>query len=154
MIKPVRLARKEPISQYSSVNGSWLDGYWGVCAAWFMTRIGCWLLYGPECWLFSCVACTDIDRQSDMTHANTMFLRHDFIIYFHVFEFIQSPVVNIHQNNIGSIEAGQKKEGLETTQNLPLPTFACRSRIAATVAVHAQTVLHREYCIFRCLMQY
>ena len=45
-----------------------------------------------------------------MTHANTIFLRHDFIIYFHVFEFIQSPTLNIHQNNIGSIEAGQNSD--------------------------------------------
>ena len=107
MINPVRLTRKEPISQYSSVYGCWLDEYPCNWVVWFMTRIGCWLSYEPGCWLFSCVACADIDRQIDMTHAITMFLRYDFIIYFHVFEFIYLTLINIQQNNIGDIDAGQ-----------------------------------------------
>jgi hypothetical protein len=56
-----------------------------------------------------------------MTHANTMFLRHDFTIYFHVFEFIQLLFVNLRQNNIGSIDAGQNS-GIRISEILKAPT--------------------------------
>ena len=45
-----------------------------------------------------------------MTHANIVFLRYDFIIYFHVFEFIYLTPINILQNNIGGIDASQNND--------------------------------------------
>lgn len=115
MINPVRLARNEPISQYSSVYGCWLDEYPCIRGAWFMTWTDCWLSYRSGCWLFSWIACADIGRQSDMTHANTMFLGYDLIIYFHVFVFIFLSIKNIQQNYIVGIDAGQNNDAHSTS---------------------------------------
>ena len=78
---PVKLTKKAPISHSSSVYGNRTDEFSGIRSVTFSAR--------TVCWDNSCDACTELDNHRDIRHANTIFLRHDFIIHFLVFNYFR-----------------------------------------------------------------